>query len=197
MRVFFFVFVAVCLSACASPARAQVEIFGGYSYLRPSLTYTETVVGCTVGVPGCPAPTAVTAHPNLNGWELTGVVDAYHWLGLAADFGGNYGSVRGASAHANTYLLGPQIRLPGPISPFAHAFVGEAQERIGGAITTEGSYIMPGSSNALAAAVGAGLDIKILPLVALRPIQLDYVVTRFGSGTQSQPRASAGLMIHF
>jgi hypothetical protein len=197
MRRFFFVFAAVCFSACASPARAQVEIFGGYSYLRPSLTYTETPAACSVELPGCPSPAVVTAHPNLNGWELTGVFNAYHWVGFAADFGGNYGSVRGASAHVNTYLFGPQIRLPGPVSPFAHAFVGDAHERIGGATTTDGSLIMPGSSNALAAAVGAGLDIKLFPLVSLRPIQLDYVVTRFGSGTQSQPRASAGLMIHF
>jgi hypothetical protein len=127
---------------------------------------------------------------------LTGVFNAYHWIGVAADFGGNYGSVRGASTHVNTYLFGPQIRLPGPVSPFAHALIGAAHEKIAGA-TNDGFFITPESSNALAAGVGAGLDIKVLPLVSVRPIQLDYLVTRFRSSTQSQPRASAGLMIRF
>jgi opacity protein-like surface antigen len=197
MRMFFLVFAAVCFSACASTAHAQVEIFGGYSYLRPSLTYTETPTACPVVLLGCPAPAVVTTHPNLNGWELTGVFNVYHWIGLAADFGGNYGSVRGASTHANTYLFGPQIRLPGPVSPFAHGFIGAAHEKVEGVVTNDGFLITPESSNALAAAVGAGLDIKVLPLLSVRPIQLDYLVTRFRSGTQSQPRASAGLTIRF
>jgi hypothetical protein len=195
MRKFLLVFAAVCFSgAFASTARAQVEIFGGYSYLRPSLTYSETSAACPVL--GCPPATLGTAHPNLNGWELTGVFNAYHWVGFAADIAGNYGSVRGASTHFNTYLFGPQIRLPASISPFAHALIGEAHRNIGGA-TNDGFLIAPESSNAFAGAVGVGIDIKIIPFLSLRPIQLDYLVTRFGSNTESQPRASAGVMIHF
>lgn len=170
MRKLLLVAVGVC-SICilAGPAHAQVEIFGGYSYLRPSINFAGS-----------------TAHPNLNGWEVTGVYNAYHWVGIAADFSGHYGTVDGVNTHINTYLFGPQIRLRTRVSPFAHALFGVAHENLGGS-----------SDNAFAAAVGAGIDVGIAPFVSFRPIQLDYLVTRFGSGTQSQPRASAGLVLHF
>jgi len=42
-----------------------------------------------------------------------------------------------------------------------------------------------------------GIDIKVARHLSLRPIQLDYLVTRFASGTQSDPRASAGIVLHF
>jgi hypothetical protein len=179
MRKLLLLIPALCLTGfLARPAHAQVEIFGGYSYMRPSITYT---VACP-GIPPCPT---ATAHPNFNGWELTGVL-THHWIGLAADLSGEYGSVAGASTHVNTYLFGPQVRLPGPVSPFAHVLVGVAHESIGGA-----------TDNSIAAAAGAGIDIHVAPFISFRPIQLDYIVTRFGSGTQSQPRASAGLVLHF
>ena len=170
-------------------AQAQFQIFGGYSYARPSVTGSQFVV-CPVGVLPCP-PTSFTAHPNLNGWELSGAFN-HHWIGVVADFGGNYGSIQGASTHLETYLFGPQVRLPGPVSPFAHVLLGGAHESIGSNLT-----VVPSSSNAFAAAVGAGIDIKVAPFLSLRAIQLDYLVTRFGSSTQNQPRASAGLVLHF
>jgi hypothetical protein len=46
-------------------------------------------------------------------------------------------------------------------------------------------------------AFGAGIDIKVSPLVSFRPIQLDYLTTRFNSAWQSQPRISAGVVFHF
>ena len=179
MRKLLLVLAAVCLTGLAPrAARAQVELFGGYSYMRPSVGYLIC--------PPAPAPcSSATAHPNFNGWELTGVL-THHWIGLAADLSGEYGTVAGASTHINTYLFGPQVRLPGPVSPFAHVLVGVAHESVGGA-----------TDNAVAAAAGAGIDIHVAPFISFRPIQLDYIVTRFGSGTQSQPRASAGLVLHF
>ncbi|HTU36282.1 MAG TPA: hypothetical protein VMF66_20955 [Candidatus Acidoferrum sp.] len=183
MRYFLIVLGAVCLTGFVPrAAQAQVELFGGYSYMRPSVPLTTAV--CP-GLGLCSTSTS-TDHPNLNGWELTGVYNAYHWIGVAADFTGEYGSVDGLSTHINTYLFGPQVRLHTPVSPFAHALFGVAHETVAG---TE--------SSAFAAAVGAGIDIRVAPFVSFRPIQLDYLVTRFGSGTQSQPRASAGIMLHF
>jgi hypothetical protein len=178
------------------PALAQdlVQIFGGYSYLRPSVNVTPNYGTCPLGeLPPCPSPTPFNIHPNLNGWEISATINAYRWLGVTADFSGHYGSNQGSSIHHQTYLFGPQVHLPGPVSPFAHVLIGAAHESIGSA--PEG--FVAGSATAFAAAIGAGIDIKIVPFVSFRPIQLDYVVTRFGSATQNQPRASAGLMIHF
>lgn len=170
MRKLLILLGAICLSGfLPRPAHAQVELFGGYSYMRPS-----------IAVPGG------TDHPNFNGWELTGVYNAYHWIGVAADFSGGYGTVEGFSTHMNTYMFGPQVRLHAPVSPFAHALFGVAHETVAGA-----------EDSAFATAIGAGIDVHVAPFVSFRPIQIDYLVTRFGSGTQSQPRVSAGIMLHF
>jgi hypothetical protein len=187
MRKLVLIAAVVCFAGVVpGPARAQVEIFGGYSYIRPPVTFTELPPVCPLGIlPPCP-PVTVSAHPNLNGWEVTGVYDAYHWIGIAADFSGHYGTVNGVNTHINTYLFGPQVRLGTRVSPFAHALFGVAHENLGGA-----------TDSAFAAAVGAGIDIGVAPFLSFRPIQLDYLVTRFGSSTQNQPRASAGLVLHF
>jgi opacity protein-like surface antigen len=194
-RVVAITVLVFCSSLLVAPARAQstLEIFGGYSYVRQSLTFNETTL--------CPGPVCPTqtgsAHPNLNGWEISATYNAYKWLGVTADFGGGYGSVDGASTHLNTYLFGPQVRFPGPVSPFAHVLFGAAHDNVGSGGAGSGFVIDPSSSTAFALAVGAGIDIKVVSLVSVRPIQIDYLVTRFGSSTQNQPRVSAGLVLHF
>jgi hypothetical protein len=45
--------------------------------------------------------------------------------------------------------------------------------------------------------MGGGIDIKALPFVAIRVVQVDYVLTRFDGQTQNQPRVSAGVVFHF
>jgi hypothetical protein len=200
MRKLLWVLVVLSLSFFfASVAHAQdtVEVFGGYSYLRPSVTLSETSEVCPVGVlPPCPPPivTMIGTHPNLNGWELSGAFYPNKWLGAVADFSGHYGTAQGSSVHLQTYLFGPQIRLPGPVSPFAHVLIGGAHETLG---QNANLGISSASASAFAAAVGAGIDIKVAPFASLRAIQLDYLVTRFGSTTQNQPRASAGVVLHF
>jgi hypothetical protein len=179
--------------AGTTPAQT-VQIFGGYSYLRPSVTLQSDAV-CPLGiVPPCPGtPGKLDVHPNLNGWELSGTWNMYKWLGATADFSGHYGSDHGASIHYQTYLFGPQVHLPGPVSPFAHVLIGAAHQGIGTGI----NGIIAESGTAFAVAAGAGIDIHLAPFIAFRAIQLDYLVTRFNSSTQSQPRVSAGLVLHF
>ena len=48
-----------------------------------------------------------------------------------------------------------------------------------------------------AMAVGAGIDVKAFPFLSVRLFQFDYLLTRFGGSTQNQPRASAGVVLHF
>jgi hypothetical protein len=164
----------------AAPSRAQkLELFGGYSYVRAPIT----VQNFLCPVPGCPPS---TQHLNLNGWEASGAVKLLGPLALAADYSDTSGSVLGVNTHLKTYLLGPQLRLPGPISPFAHFLVGGAHESLSGA-----------SQNAFATGIGGGIDLKVLPFISIRPIQFDYLLTHFNSTTQNQPRVSAGVVVHF
>lgn len=171
-------------------AHAQVQIFGGYSYLRPNVT-VQPFAECPVGaLPPCPS--LETAHLNLNGWEASASFNPVPVFGFAADFAGDYGAFEGSTVHVQTYLFGPQVRFPGPISPFVHALFGDAHETVGAS-----EAISPSVANAFAMAAGGGLDVKLVPFVSLRVIQIDDLITRFGSATQHQPRASAGLVIHF
>ena len=180
------------LFAIASNAQDKIELFGGYSYLRPAVSLSQAIV-CPVGIlPPCPVITTTT-HLNLNGWELSGTFYAGRWIGLTADFSGHYGSTQGVSTHLQTYLFGPQVRVPGKVSPFAHVLFGGAHEFLGAAP----GLVNSGTTSAFAAAAGAGIDIKVAPFLSFRPIQMDYLLTRFGSSTQSQPRVTAGVLLRF
>jgi len=116
-------------------------------------------------------------------------------LALAADFSDTSGSFQGANTRLKTYLVGPQLRFPGPISPFVHFLAGAAHESIG---TGASALITTGpTQTAFATTLGGGLDLKVLPFISLRPIQVDYLLTHFNSKTQNQPRISAGIVLRF
>jgi hypothetical protein len=193
MRFFASVCAVLGMFLFASPSKAQsIELFGGYSFVRAPVRFTETVGGCPATV--CPA-TITTPNLNLNGWEAAAAFKVFGPLALAADFGETSGSFHGANTHLQTYLVGPQLRFPGPISPFAHFLVGAAHESIGaggGTLITGGA-----TQNAFASAIGGGLDLKVLPFISIRAVQFDYLVTRFNSQTQNQPRISAGIVLRF
>ena len=196
-RPFFLLSLLAMLAFAADSTRAQdkIEVFGGYSYVRAQTSWTETLL-CPLVT--CPV-TLVKPKLNLNGWEVSGLYKMKPWLGLGADLSGHYGSFSGASYHLQTYLFGPQIALPGKVSPFAHVLVGGAHSTSGTSVGSGSLVAAAGGSpnNGFAAAVGAGIDIKIVPFVSFRPIQIDYLATRFNSSTQSQPRISAGVVLHF
>ena len=196
MRIFTFlctfVFVAFLFAA---PSHAQsIELFGGYSFVRPSVTYLQAPQGTCI-ITGCPPTTITTRALNFNGWEVGGALKFLGPLAIAADYSDTSGSFQGAHTHLKTYLFGPQLRFPGPISPFAHFLVGGAHESTSsavGLITTSSP-----TQNAFATALGGGLDLKVLPLLSVRPIQIDYLLTHFNSKTQNQFRYSAGIVVHF
>ena len=58
------------------------------------------------------------------------------------------------------------------------------------------------SNNSFAMAIGAGVDFKVSHRFSVRPLQVDYLMTRFnelGLGAQSQDnlRVSTGVVLHF
>jgi hypothetical protein len=194
MRIFGSIGVAIlCLLLLASPSHAQsIELFGGYSFVHAPVTFVQTTSACSVQ--GCPT-ISNTQHLNLNGWEAGGAFKLFGPLAMAADFSDTSSSFQGADTHLKTYLVGPQLRFPGPISPFVHFLIGGAHESIG---KGTGSLITSGpTQNAFATTLGGGLDLKVLPFISLRPIQIDYLLTHFNSKTQNQPRVSAGIVLRF
>ena len=178
----------------AIPSHAQrIELFGGYSYVRAPVTFSQSPQGSCV-ITGC-VTTFTTQNLNLNGWNVGGAFKVLGPLALKADFADTSGSFRGANTHLKTYLIGPQLRFPGPISPFAHFLIGGAHESTD---TANGPIITAGPTrNAFATTLGGGLDLKVLPFISLRPIQIDYLLTHFNSNTQNQFRYSAGIVLRF
>ena len=124
----------VLVALLPAPLRAQDHLvaFGGYSYLRPPVTATESI-GCigpcicpVCGLnPGANAPFNVTNTQNLNGWELSTTYRFLPFLGIAADFSGHYGAAvpqTSSNVHQHNYLFGPEVSLPARVSPFARSF---------------------------------------------------------------------------
>jgi hypothetical protein len=131
-------------------AQDTFQVFGGFSYIRGSVPVTETIL-----CPGPPCPVNVSTYQsNLNGWELSGTYKPGRWLGFTADFSGHYGTTQGAATHLQTFLLGPQVSLPGRVSPFAHLLVGGAYESVGSALPSSSAITIPASGTAFAAAAG-------------------------------------------
>jgi hypothetical protein len=197
--------LAIALSAISSPAQGKIEVYGGYSYLRPAFPQTESYV-CML--PPCPLtgviafpPQVVTTHPNFNGWNASGSFALRPWLGAKADFGGDYGAALGASsARLYTFLFGLELHRPGKISPFVEALFGDAHASSGsGTISNNPTYnvVLSGSESAFASAFGGGVDVKVKSALSLRVIQVDDLLTRFQAGTQNQPRVSAGVVLRF
>jgi len=194
--------LTVSFFATSSHAQGKIEVFGGYSYVRPAFSQTETSV-CML--PVCPglvyAPTTITTHPNLNGWGFSGAYMLLPWLGAKADFGGQYGAaLESTSANIHTFLFGPEVRWPARVSPFAHVLFGGAHASSGtGTVTNNPPYnVIPSASESgFASAFGLGIDAKIKSLFWVRLIQVDDLMTRFYASTQNRPRVSAGVVVRF
>jgi hypothetical protein len=152
----------------ALPSRAQsVDASVSYSYFR---------LGGSGGI-------------NQNGISGSVAYNPNRWLGIVGDFGGYHASPGGVSLNTYTYLFGPRLSLrnPSKVTPFA-------QVLFGGSRLTAGSG--GGSSNQFAYSFGGGVDIGLLPHLALRP-QLDYVGLRNSGQTANCTRASLGFVVHF
>ena len=175
-------------------AQSNFEVFGGYSYLFPSVSQPE-IVPCPF--PSCPVQ-FVSNRASMSGLEFSGIYKPSRWLGLAADYSAHYGNVQGISeVHIQTYMAGPQISLPGAVSPFAHVLIGGAHQSTTSGTTDSGGVFTTASASSVAGAAGVGIDIKIFPHIAIRAIQFDYLLTHFNSSTQNEPRVSAGVVVAF
>lgn len=143
---------------------------------------------------------------NLNGWEGSLEGKFLPWVGVVADLSEGYGSHNvGAcppapllppcfnvhvNAHRFTVLFGPRVSFSvGKFTPFAHALVGA------GHITDSGNGLS-NSDTSLAAAIGGGLDYKLIKGLAWR-FQGDELHTRFFGGGQNHFRFSTGIVFRF
>lgn len=160
----------------AAQGNPSVEIFGGYSYVRVSVSGTN-----------------VTA--NLNGGGGSVSFNPNRWLGLVGDFGGYHGGPSDLNGDVYTYLFGPKVAFrTGKITPFVHALVGGAHVMAGSKLNAGGA------ENAFATALGGGLDWNATSYIGIRLVQAEYLLTEFTdhiNGRQNNARVSAGVVFRF
>lgn len=183
MVVCLLTFISLGGAATFAQETPKVDIFAGYSYVRAN-----------------PGPRSGDSF-SLNGGSASFTYHIKDWISGVADFGGYHnGNILGTGVDGtlSTYLFGPRLsyRSYHRVTPFAETLFGVAH----GSATIAG--VTGPTQNAFAMAIGGGVDYRISNRLSLRPLQVDYLLTRFKQGTpnnqnQNNLRASTGFVIHF
>ena len=155
---------------------------------------------------------------NVFGGGLAGVYNFTPLVGIKADFqfytqgsgvkntlehdGFPAGQL---SANFVTYMFGPQIKKhSGKFQPFGEALFGAAHSNeFAQILQDEGIINKSSTNNAFAMEFGGGLDIPLTPNIQFRPVEIDYLLTRFGvngttyTGSQNNFKYSVGVNFTF
>jgi hypothetical protein len=202
-----------------------------FKYLAASLCVLllTSVSGAQTSYPKFEIPvdfSFINVHPdlpvitsfNVFGGGVGGVYNFASFVGIKADFqfytqgtgvrktlehnGFPAGQL---SANLSTYMFGPQIKKhSGKLHPFGEALFGTAHSNeFAQILEDEGVTNKSSSDSAFAMEFGGGLDYAIIPYVELRPVEVDYLMTRFGvngtsyNGSQNNFKYSAGINFQF
>jgi len=176
----------------------KAEITGYYSYFRFN-----------------PENSGTLSSHSLNGGGGDISYFFTKMIGIKAEFGGYQSNsvtftsgttVAKASANLFTYNVGPVFKFRADkFEPFAEALFGGAHSSFYGNLCKDlvGCAVNNPSNNAFDFVIGGGIDIPLSHSIAFRPVQVDYVLTRFGNGftsgnqNQSNFRYQAGIQVRF
>jgi hypothetical protein len=114
-------------------------------------------------------------------------------VGLVGDFGGYANTRQGLDDRLLTYMFGPRFNWRhARLTPYVQFLFG-------------GAYLWSGANygttkNSFATAAGGGLDYRLTDHIALKPIQVEYVMTQINSTSgfgshQNDIRYSAGVVL--
>ncbi|HTS58946.1 MAG TPA: hypothetical protein VMH03_15490 [Terriglobales bacterium] len=187
------IFTWLLLSGAGYAQFLTGNVFGGYSY--GNADYLPNRV-------------------SINGWEASGEAKFLPFLGVVADFGGQYGSpnftiqspcpVTNAFSclppqHPQTatisitqysFLFGPRFSIQvKKLRPFAHALFGASH-------LYEHTPLVSSTDTAFSYALGMGLDYRFNHRFGWR-VQGDALETQFFNAWQTNLRVSTGLVISF
>ena len=191
----------------------KVEVTADYSYIHAN-PQNNNIIGTF----------------SLNGGGGSGAFYFSKYIGIEAEFEG-YGSFQHnlviaggtpvcpgagsclvtASGNLFTYNVGPIFKYRmHHFEPFAEAMFGGAHSNFYGNLFTACEGV-PGclaaskspSNNAFDFIIGGGIDVPLTKAISIRPVQVDYLLTRFGNGftggnnNQSNFRYQAGISFRF
>jgi opacity protein-like surface antigen len=186
------VLVMIAVSALAQEF-PKVETSPAFMFIRnkPNLTNEFVLIP-----PGGGPPETITGSNSFNcaGGGGTIAYNLTSMLGIAADLGGcrffgNTIGPAGDKVNGNqfTYLFGPRLtfRNASKLTPFFDLGFGGDRLSVTCKSSSTACVNATGgntfSKNAFALTVGGGLDIKINKKFSIRPVQLEYLYTRFGN----------------
>jgi len=202
------VFVLLFGSVAFAQDTPKIEVPLDYSYMRFN-----------------PENSNIVSSFSLNGGGGGIAVYVTHWIGIEADLQG-YGSTTKSftfpagvvaacpagctlTAQGNlfTYNVGPIFKFRAHrFEPFMEALFGGAHSNVYGNLFKNCIGCIASrspSNNAFDFIIGGGIDIPFHEHIAFRPIQVDYVLTRFGNaftqGNQNQSnfRYLGGIVFRF
>lgn len=184
----------LCVNAIVTAQEMpRAELFAGYSYAGAD-------------------PYATTERTGLNGWEGGLRLNLAKWLGIVADFSGDYGQVKlpvltptpfppcaplcpassstfPVDTRLYSYLFGADVpyRKWDRFTPYAQFLFGKAHVSGEFAGTTE-------VDTKFATALGFGADYRITQRLSWR-VQADYLQTRFFANKEDNFRVSTGIVL--
>ena len=172
--------------AFAQEATPKVQVFGGFSLMHLlSGGPNGAPLDVALREPGGTFKTVT----NFKGWNAEGQYNLDRWLGIAADFGGRYGSPFTAlsvrkiaglpDGTAYSFMAGPVIsyRTKSRLTPFVHLLFGVERASLRASTITAPSGTLPSAATDytdFTYAAGAGIDYRLSQHFALRLGQLDY-----------------------
>ena len=163
----------------AQEEEANVEAFGGYSYLHFDLKGAQ----------------ASSSH--LNGFNLAVTANLNRLFGLTGDFSAHFGGFRYGfdSAHDFSVLAGPHLHLGyRRFSPFVHALAGVTRFSQSFSVTPPEPNA---SSTGFTFALGGGVDYRLSPGFYVRAAQADYMLAHLFSTNRNNIRLSTGVVFKF
>jgi hypothetical protein len=120
-------------------------------------------------------------------------------LGLIADLGGYANGTR--DTKSLSYLFGPRFNMRySRITPYVQFLFGATYAWLN---PSAGSSLVSTTQNGFATAAGGGVDFRLTNHVALKPVQLEYVMTQVpgfetnANSIQNNLRYSAGVVFRF
>jgi len=165
-------------------ARAQeietpkTELYGGYEYVR---YYANPRIN---GVPtseslGANGISGQVAYNTNNRFGLVGELSGYSLARKGRD-----------TTYQVSYLFGPRVSLR------RHVVTAFAQLLLGGVWAADG--VILGPVNAFGMTAGGGIDLKVSRYFSVRPLQVEYFMTKFPDGAndrQNNFRFGAGIVL--
>jgi hypothetical protein len=179
--------------------KAELGIDYSFTHYEPSARYSQS-------------------H-NLNGGGGSIVFNLNRYFGIKADLQGYTsgtttfripvgtkilpaGGIFSVQGNLFTYMFGPQIKVrTSRVAPFGELLFGGAHSNVYANLFRSAHLIGASpANNAFAMVFGGGFDVPISGLVSIRPVQVDYMLTRFGNiivtNNQNNIRYQAGVVFN-